>query len=230
MGLLVEDFERRTAEVKQLFALVEQVSKDSDPLSSSSAHPIYRDDLSVKILKATVFLVLYNVVEATVRSCFSSLWSAVEGEDVKLCSLIGDLRGVWLKHEFRRIDPFSASGKTYRDLAERIMEFSILDGVPRVGFRQLSGGGNWGVDEIREICVEHGLNMRTPRAARAGVDLNTVRDRRNDLAHGTLSFEEVGQAFTVEELRSMLARSLSTLRALVTCSEQFLDSKGYLST
>lgn len=232
MGALLDEFEQRRAEADHFLKLVIQLSSSSDPLPGKRrdrerAPLIYANELSVTLAKASYFLVLYNLVEATIRSGFTAIWDEVHSGDVAISVLSESMKLVWLKHEFRKIDPYSSNATTYRRAAAGILEFSLGDQTPRVIFRNLSGGGNWGLAELRDICAEHNLKFSPPPSARGGTDLDSVRDKRNKLAHGSMTFEEIGRGVSVSELRGASSRVISTMRYFVRQVERYMSKAGY---
>ena len=57
--------------------------------------------------------------------------------------------------------------------------------------------------------------------------LETVKDRRNDLAHGTLSFAECGRDYSIEDLNDIKAETVLFLKGLLQGMKQYYDEKQY---
>ena len=77
------------------------------------------------------------------------------------------------------------------------------------------------------MCNEHGIIFQTEAASRGGVVLETVKDRRNDLAHGTLSFAECGRDYSIEDLNDIKAETVLFLKGLLQGMKQYYDEKQY---
>jgi hypothetical protein len=92
---------------------------------------------------------------------------------------------------------------------------------------QLAGGGNLDGAKIRQLCRRLGINYTPPKRSWAGVDLTVIRDNRNALAHGNVSFAELGQGYAVSDLKRMKMRAASFLVGLVHSSERFRRARNY---
>src|SRR6185312_8333524 len=107
-------FRDRVAEVDHYFKLLDAVedalvARGSSWRSGRRRLPkVLADDLSLKLLKATSFLLLYNLIEATVRDAVESIWRAVGASRSTALDLLPTLQDVWVASEFKRKDAFSA--------------------------------------------------------------------------------------------------------------------------
>ena len=55
-----------------------------------------------------------------------------------------------------------------------------------------------------------------------------IRDLRNRLGHGTLSFSECGEGFTVPDLRDLKDRTALYLREVVAAFRTYIDAYEFL--
>ncbi|WP_243107006.1 MAE_28990/MAE_18760 family HEPN-like nuclease [Actinomyces lilanjuaniae] len=109
----------------------------------------------------------------------------------------------------------------------------LLDQVPVKGFKiDPGGGGNWDDVSIKELCERVGCRLVISRdvsqAAKRHIRdnmgaLKLVKDRRNRLAHGSLSFVECcGETVTVGELKEVADAVSDYLREAVGCFDSFI--------
>jgi hypothetical protein len=231
MGVLLERFRERLDEVEHYFRMLRAIESSialmGTPRRKVRLPKVLKDELSLKLLKATSFLLLYNLTEATVRDTVEAVWESVGTSGTTPLELKASLRGVWVGAEFRRKDAFSASGSTYREATLAILEGAASGTVPRVDFKRVGLGGNIDKSTIDDICAGHGIQFRAPRNSRAGIDLNDVKGRRNVLAHGEQTFEEVGSRYTVDDLHHMKIRVAAYLRQFVRRVERYVVDRGY---
>lgn len=185
------------------------------------------DELTLKMLKATSFLLLYNLIEATVRDSVESIWGAVGESGAKAPDLLPSLQEVWVGAEFRKKDAFSAAASNYREIALEILKSVSLGKVPAIVFKRVMTGGNINNVAIREMCETHGVNFVAPRNTRDGVDLDTVKRRRNILAHGEQTFEEIGSSHAVADLREIKMRSVAYLRHYVRRVDRYIERDAF---
>lgn len=226
-------FRDRVAEVDHYFKLLEAV--DAALITRGSTWrdgrrrlpKVLADDLSLKLLKATSFLLLYNLIEATVRDAVESIWIAVGVSELKAMDLLPSLQKVWVGAEFRKKDAFSAAPNIYRDVAIQILQ-SVTEGKsPVIAFKRVMAGGNINNASIKKMCETHGLRFAAPKNTRDGADLETVKGRRNVLAHGEQTFEEIGSAHAVADLKAIKTRSVAYLRQYVKKVDKYIAQRDF---
>lgn len=230
LSALNDRFKDRLLEVDHYFKMVAAVEdriSGAVPTKSGVAPRIIREDLSLKILKATSFLLIYSLVEATVRDSVESIWDSVYRTHSSPLDLRESLRVTWVGAEFRKKDVFSASASHYRDTACDILNAVALRSPPRVNFKVIGAGGNVGKKAIETICSQHGIGFVAPKNTRGGVDLDDVKGRRNVLAHGEQTFEEVGSLYTVSDLKDIKRRVAAYLRHYVKKVEKYIEEESY---
>ena len=79
------------------------------------------------------------------------------------------------------------------------------------------------------MCSEHGIVFQPDAKSRGGIVLETVKERRNDLAHGTLSFAECGRDYSIKDLGEIKDQAVLFLRGLLAGMKQYYDEKQYQS-
>ena len=62
----------------------------------------------------------------------------------------------------------------------------------------------------------------------SGRCLKAIKGRRNDLAHGTYSFTEIGKEYTIEDLGRMKNEAIKYLAEIIQNIELYLNSKSYI--
>lgn len=233
MTALQARFKDRLKEVDHYLGMLEAVESELVHNRVSWRHgrkhlpKVLSDDLSLKLLKANAFLLMYSFVEATVRDSIESIWEAVALSRTPAVELLPEMRDVWIGSEFRKKDSFSASGATYKDVASNILKAISRSDVPSVPFKRVGVGGNVNVETIADLCASHGVKFSAPKNTRGGTDLNVLKERRNILAHGEQSFEDVGSRNTVSDLKEMKVRVAVYLRQYVRRVDSYLEKTAY---
>ena len=99
------------------------------------------------------------------------------------------------------------------------------------------GGGNWDEKEIDNVTDKLGFKLAISSAARKGIKrqvrnemgaLVLVRDLRNRLAHGTISFAECGDGVTASDLRELTNRTVAYLREVLNGFARYIDGHEFL--
>jgi len=235
MEPLTEAFEERLQEIETyldlLDALERQVQTGPPEIGGSAI-----TSQQQKILYSSVYLQLYNLVEATVTWCVDAVSVAAAKDGRWLpADLSDELRREWVR----------ATARTHIDLnydnrLESAVEMcnSLIQALPILAWTVEKGrGGNWDEDEIRAIARRVGFDLRVPAEVYSGVkqrirddkgSLALVRHLRNRLAHGSLSFTECGDGVTVPDLRDLKDRTALYLREVVSAFRDYVDGHGFL--
>jgi len=84
--------------------------------------------------------------------------------------------------------------------------------------------------EIKNIAKKYGFSSKTDVATRDGIDLLSIKKNRNDLAHGVMSFKEVGQNTSAENLVEISERVIKYLRQILENIDEYLVKQEYLDS
>jgi hypothetical protein len=188
-----------------------------------------------KILYSSVYLQLYNLVEATITACLEAVSkTAMANANWRVQDLSAELRSEWVKHTARTNLPTNPQNR----LADAIALCNHLVAALPVGAFDIErGGGNWNEEKIRSIAKQVGIPLRLKRKSKAGVQ-KIVRDdmgamkliwsMRNKLAHGSISFVECSRNDTPLDLRMISDNIGAYLRDVVTSFSRYIASHEFL--
>lgn len=229
---VVESLDERASELDTYFRFVEVIEKDVPQLffplkRTHRTRPI--DESVVKILKANCFLLLYNVVEATVREGFLEIYRSIENEGCSVRALGPNMRSLWMDAQFRRVKPTTATPDSYRVVAKDMLQTVLDDLLAKLDVTALKMEGNLDAAQIRKICDAHGVSHRTPRWAKGGQNLLVIKQQRNGLAHGNRSFVECGRDFTMTDLIGIKRETVLYLRAILRNMARYTRRKAFLT-
>ncbi|BBY34316.1 hypothetical protein BST33_17860 [Mycolicibacter minnesotensis] len=226
-------FEERYAEIETYLLFLQNVED-----AARAGAPRFRGtDASItpdqkKILNSSLYLQLYNLVEATVLRCLESVVAAIEEAERRPSELSLELRTEWVRSIART---HSDLGPDKRLDAALDMCEQLLQQIPVKDFRiEPGGGGNWDDLSIEKMCerVGCGLNISPSvfQAAKRHVRddmgaLKLVKNRRNGLAHGSLSFVDCSDGVTVAELKGIASAIGDYLREAVTCFVNYVEGE-----
>lgn len=189
-----------------------------------------------KILYSSVYLQLYNLVEATATWCVEAVAGASASGQWKPGDLIEKLRSEWVRTVARTHTDLNAQNRfaTTFEFCDRLIKASPIT----TWTVETGGGGNWDDMVLEDIADRLGFDLRLTEQARKGVKrivrddkgtLVLVRFLRNRLAHGSISFAECGEGVTVSELREMKDRAAVYLREVVKAFRGFIDEHMYVT-
>jgi len=196
----------------ELRDLANEVIKYLNYLRTTSSDKNFDNEL-YKILKANTFLMLYNMVESTATSAFSEIYDAYGCftfddfiDEVKIIIL----KNVKLHNSIKLVEHLS---KISRDLAVNTF-------VKRDMF-----SGNIDAKLIRDTMHKYKISKRGDYK---NDDLVTIKNKRNDLSHGVISFAKCGGDYSLEDLRKYAASVLIFLRRFLNDVSLYIDNMVYI--
>ncbi|AVG78623.1 hypothetical protein CG431_11545 [Pantoea ananatis] len=91
--------------------------------------------------------------------------------------------------------------------------------------------GNIDREEIKEKSQVYGFSISSDYThTKHGEKLSTVKQHRNDLAHGNVSFSEIGKNVSYQDLENVSLEVIAYLDAIATNIEHYIHTDGYLSS
>lgn len=173
------------------------------------------NNITERALRAAVYLLVYNLVEATARSGVVAIIDKLKEERVSFNETRAELRQLVIRHLKTRtpenIEPL------LMDLERDIFTYAFDPGI--------LFSGNVDARALHKMARRLGLNsdFRAP-----GDNLLIVKTKRNDLAHGLKTFAEVGREVSPEDLRRHVFSVVYYLRGFVANTERFIFDRQYL--
>jgi hypothetical protein len=228
---VMTDFNDRVTEVDLYFQVLAALDNDEIAIVKGNGPQVVPIGASPadwgRMLKGGAYLVLYNMVEAFIRRGFKELFDSIQSDGLCADKLTQLMRHQWIHQRNRKVSAFDGSPKVYMKLAFEMIE-EILNGtIAELNPEQLPISGNLDADVIREVCTLHGVPVKTPAAAKGGVELATVKTKRNYLAHGNESFVDCGRNLTAVDLIRVKDEVVAFVRGILTNLEQFVNNKDY---
>ncbi len=189
-----------------------------------------------RILYSSVYLQLYNLVEATITKCIEGVSSAVvAGGRWHPADLTAELRREWVRFRARTHIDLTYDNRLTNSIQ---MCDHLIQSLPVVDLEiEKGGGGNWNDEEIYRVATRLGCPLNFSHACLAAVKrpfkddkgaLAVIVKLRNELAHGNVSFGQCGEGATVSELRDLTLRTGNYLREVVASFDAFINSHTFL--
>ncbi len=217
MNSVIIDFETRSKEVEGFFRFVLRLAKKEvalqvkDDTGGCSNH---EDEELLKTFKATCYLLLYNLVESTMRNAIEAIFDELKEKQASYDRCREELRREILKN-FKRRDIDKLLPKLFslaRDIVHETFECTE------------TFGGNLDARMIRSTANRFGF------AAPEGKYwmLQTVKNARNDLAHGVKSFADVGRNASPSDLELAQIQTIEILSKTLYNIKSYLQRQDYL--
>lgn len=234
---LIPFFDERSSEVESYIDFLEKLEEATRagvPRIANSDYPITAKQQ--KILYSSVYLQLYNLVEATMARCITEITeAAATSGEWHPYELNEDLTREWVRAVARTHSDMSAENRLKYALE---MSAHIVQKIPVQPFKiDVGGGGNWDDEVIYKMAERLGCTLALSQPIQSSVKrkkrdglgpLQLVKNRRNGLAHGSISFVDCADGVLVSELREMSQSVESYLREVMSCFKNYIDSHYFL--
>jgi hypothetical protein len=223
-------FDRRTEEVRRYFAFLTTITDNKVDLLGISqidqsvkivdGFTISRD--LIKTLRANGYLLLYNLVESTMTNAIDAIHQIFLANNLGFDDLSAEVQKVILKN-FKA----STTDKFNNDRSHPI-QIAML----HVGYEKINlFSGNVDARSIRNTAKIYGFGIaeHDTKISKFGDRLVNVKEKRNQLAHGKISFEECGQETSHDELVAIANETIAYLDAVLSGVEKYMTEKAYLA-
>jgi hypothetical protein len=173
-----------------------------------------------KTLKASCFLLLYNLVESTMRNAIEAIFDELSTQGVSFDKVRPEIKKIVLRN-IKKCNPDK--------ILISITTISI-DIISACFDKEDLFSGNIDGKLIKDLASDYGFSYKTDaRKTGNGQDLLTIKSNRNDLAHGIKSFSEVGREKSADELLMIKSKVINYLKQILLNLETYLDNKEYLN-
>lgn len=220
MNAVRADFRQRASEVQRYFRFVVAEANDTLEIAVPKGDGVAlrlgeRDEL-LKTLKASCYLLLYNLVESTMRNIVEAIFDEFRAEGIRFDDCREEIRRlVLVNFKARNTDSLLAK---LLDIARHIVTETFES--------KETFAGNLDARTIRETAKRFGFK---PPSIKTGWVMQTVKDNRNYLAHGNKSFSEIGKDTTPDRLEEARKQTVVILILTIRNVATYLIEKRYLA-
>lgn len=173
-------------------------------------------------LKASIFIMLYNLLEGIVSQSFVLLFENISSN----VNHINELTDIMQQLYYKMYQNKLSSAKDIKKFADAYSE------IHKVTYDEYKKNvelysGNLDARKIRDILMTIGNNYELH--VKNEEMLVEIKSVRNKLAHGEYSYAEIGRGYTINEIRKKYIFSMfKYVNAYEKQIEIYLDGKKYL--
>lgn len=233
MDTVINEFNERVKEVYLYFSFIKDVIEKDARLQFKENGKVktkqVKGDL-IKMLKANFFLILYNLIESSFKKSLEVLCNEISTDTVEFNKIIPEIKKIWIKEHYKNFSKINPNDNPnsrtkpvdyFLDVIEKIA-FDIVTIEPSKG----NLAGNIGAKEIVETFLLYGISTK-PIESKKKNKLHLIKNRRNQLAHGHVSFANCGREFTIQELEEIKTQTVVFMRFILKHIKKELSSKYY---
>ena len=224
-------FRDRRQEVKQYVRFVYDLINNEENCGFHSEINTHSQSskrfVDIRIHKATVILLLYNLIESTTTSAIIAIYSKIKEDGVCFNDCSDNIKQVFLKNCQKRFNNSSWEiekvSQLFKDLNWTIAKYLVYHDFNTNNILSC----NVGINELKKLSKRYGFN--NPVSGYNYKSISAIKDKRNDLAHGNKTFSEVGQSLGKKDIIQYYVLTIRLMISTLKSVESFLQNKEYLS-
>lgn len=180
------------------------------------------------VIRSNVKIMVYNITEYTITHLFQAIYDTINNEKCGYAEVSEQLRTIWHRTQIRSglQDP-NSNNNTVEHISKKMLDDAIANTALRFDARRTITGGNLDGERILNLFKEHGVTLHHNRYLHRDDELRDIRDRRNALAHGSISFTDAGNQVTTSDLTELVNHVDLFLKQLRKETIVYLDAEEY---
>lgn len=237
MELVRSVFNERVDDIESYFELVNNIelaiSSGGAVLHFNSTSYTVKPEQQ-KIMYSSIYLHLYNLIESTISTIIEAVGRhATLGINGQLGLLTEKMRKLYVTSVAAPYELLTNEKRLEKALLlfEQVLNLQPIDIKIPPG-----GGGNWDVNEIEKLSKNIGVNITLSAPLKQKVlqpfrddkaPIRLIKEIRNKLAHGAISFAECGSNHVASDFRKLIDIVKDYLRYIIDQYEAYINQCGY---
>ena len=181
----------------------------------------------INILKSNVSLMIYNIIEYTVSNLIDSIYDEIRMNHLSYVDVNESIKALWRKTILKSVNDPNANFSTFlrknEEIIASILNHSALDMYSR---NTLPGGNLVGVS-IKETFELHGIQVKTSSQNYRPDILEGIKENRNNLAHGSVSFVEAVREDSISDIKRNETIVAAFLDELIVTVSAYIEEQKY---
>lgn len=186
--------------------------------------------LMINIMKSNVALMIYNIIEFTISGLIDIIYDAIKEEELSYIDVNNEIQILWRKSILRStLDP-KANYNTFLKKNEEIIGCILNKKTLELASKNSLSGGNLDGIEILKTMKAHGIEFSPSSSNYRPEKLKDIKTKRNDLAHGSVSFTEALRDSVIGDINEDKGKIFSFLDDLVDAFSDYIAGERYKAT
>ena len=197
-----------------------------DNLRRIAPPPLTPVDNTQKALRGLWLVSLYAAVERSVNAAVEAAITDISSQGLRSIDSTFNLHGIF---HFNKVQSLNACGKSsIFEKSAALFEASLSDQLLTAVDNPLAKSlQNVDAKTMKWVLNIFGASDMNPSASSIG-RTNTLRERRNAVAHGRESATEVGERYSIGELENLFNAADEVVASFMLALEDHCSSKGYI--
>jgi len=230
--MIIQDFEDRVEDVEIYFSFANEIDhiethkKKIFELADNSKLTIKRD--LQKVIRANCYLILYNLIESTIRNGLWYIYDTIVDEKIPLEKLSDNLKQIWLSQKASEMMELNNQNKVKEKIKDLIND-QINGETIHISKARLTLSGNLDYRSIEKLIKDYAIFGTITVADKKGLGkaLLKIKSERNALAHGNKSFRKSAELTTIQELNNYKNLTVQYLGDITKNISSYIENGRY---
>lgn len=225
------EFSQRVVEINNFYNLLENIIEKEGVLCfPHDNNKIERLGIeATTILKSNMILLLYNCVESTITNCLVILHQTICNENCKFNELSLNIKNLLTEYYYKNLKEANMSEDNLLLHLTNMINTWIYNSSITLSYEEYTKyktgnifSGNLDSKEIKKIAKKYGIEFDAECS-----QLRIIRDKRNKLAHGEVSFSECCNQDSLTYIKVLKENTTNYLSEFVNAVEEYINTKKY---
>lgn len=181
----------------------------------------------VNIMKSNLSLMIYNLIEFSVTNLIECIYTKIKADELSYIEINDQLKKLWTEASLKYSKDPNANHTTFVKKSEEIIEKIISKSTITLRARDILPGGNLDGVSISETMKKHGITINQSSANYRPDILSNIKNKRNDLAHGSVSFVEALRNSSISDIETNANIVFLFLNELIENVTKYIEKKSY---
>jgi hypothetical protein len=177
------------------------------------------------ILKSNILLMVYNLTEACIVSGLCEIYESIRNSSITYARLIEEIQSVWSNYKIGEVYLSNSGRKAYERCVRNIIDDVVLNKPIELTKHVIKYGGNLDAGTIKKLCDKHKIRYNV--SSDKGY-LSTVKEKRNSLAHGDISFVDCARDISLQDLINIKDGVKLFVSEILSGMKNYYDHRCYI--
>lgn len=211
-------FDDRSEEIELYYSIILELDSGNNIIQTIN------DRRFLKILKSNLLLMLYNLIEACIVSGMLEIYEKLKADTCAYNDVISEIQKIWSNYQISQIYGPTTVKLTYEKKVQNIIHSIFAKEPIELTKGVLNISGNLDAQKIKKLCDIHRIRYAANDDIGA---LKVIKDRRNSLAHGDVSFSECARDLAVGDLEGIKNGTLKFIKDILHGMEKYYNNQEY---
>lgn len=181
----------------------------------------------INILKSNVSLMMYNIIEYTVSGLVDCIYDEIRMQNLPYTGVNEQIKEIWRKNVLKAAKDPGANFNTFLRKNEEIINYVLSNATLNIHARETLPVGNLDGLSIKSTFESHGVRIRTNSEYFRPDILASIKENRNNLAHGSVSFVDAVRDDSVQDFSKYYRFITLFLEELIDTVAEYLENQDY---